>query len=231
MLLHKAVINALSVAIGDADSRYGLSGIHIDADGVAIATDGSVMLYAREPATIPADEYPSKPTPNTAPADAAAKVAGQTVPIAALTQAAKHCRGVQSISALDHVAVTPNDTGIRVVSVDRDWAVNDQHVEPVAGTFPTWDRVLPKGKTTMSVRLSARILADLCKAAKSVGGRDASIVFKFTDEGKATKKGKEATKSGSGTQEAPQYHDGIALELSSVDGHEVLGVVMPMKLD
>ncbi len=217
MLLHKAVINALSVAIGDADSRYGLSGIHIDADGVAIATDGSVMLYAREPATIPADEYPSKPTPNTAPIDAGGKVAGQTVPIGALLQAAKHCRGVQSIGALDHVAITPNDTGIRVVAVDRDFAVSDQHVAPVDGTFPAWDRVLPKGKTTMTVRISARILADLAKAAKYVGGKAASINFEFTDEGNS--------------EPEKGYSDGIALTLFSVDGHDVAGVVIPMRKD
>lgn len=217
MLLHKSIIQALTVATAD-DSRYALAGIHVDPDGTAIATDGHMMLYARKPATTPAEEYPSTPSTSTAPIDAAGNVGGHTIPIDALTQAAKHVRTRQPMSAYDHVAVTPNDTGIRVVAIDKSGAVSDQHVDPLDGTFPAWDRVLPKHKPTMRVRFSARILADLAKAAKAVGGKgDASaVLFEFTDEGNA--------------EPAKGYADGVAITIASDDGLDLAGVVMPMRL-
>jgi hypothetical protein len=220
MLLHKAVIQALSVAVNEHDERYALGGIHIDPSGAAVATDGHIMLYARTPATIPVDEYPSNPTPDTAPIDAAGTVDGQTIPIGALAQAAKHIRGKQTLSACDHIAVTPNDTGLRVVAIDgrsagAGWDVSDQHVAPLEGRFPNWDQVIPKQTTTLTVRLSARILADLAKAAKAVGGHEPQVTFEFTDEGNGG--------AGAG------YIHGIKVKLASVDGHDVGGVVMPMR--
>lgn len=217
MLLHKSIIQALTVATAD-DSRYALAGIHVDPDGTAIATDGHMMLYTRKPATIPADDYPSTPSTSTAPIDAGGSVAGQTIPIDALTQAAKHVRTRQPMTAYDHVAVTPNDTGIRVVAIDKSGAVSDQHVDPLEGSFPQWDRVLPKGARTMRVRFSARILADLAKAAKAVGGKgDASaVLFEFTEEGN--------------TEPEKGYHDGVGVKIDSPDGLDIAGVIMPMRL-
>lgn len=216
MLLHKSVIAALTVAVNKNDSRYALGGIHIDADGVAVATDGHMLLYARKPASIPAEEYPSNPTPTTTPLEPGATIGGQTVPIDALTTAAKHIRGKQYISAYDHVAICPSNTSLRVVAINGPSAVSDQHVDPLEGPFPKWDRVLPTHTTTLTVRLSARILADLAKAAKAIGGKgDCAVTFEFTNEGNRD--------PGMG------YADGIRVTLDSVAGHDVGGVVMPLR--
>ncbi len=217
MLLHKSVIAALMVAVNKRDPRYALGGIHIDANGVAVATDGHMLLFARTPASIPAEDYPSNPTPTTTTIEPGATVGGQTIPIDALTAAAKHIHGKQLISALDHVAITPTDRGLRVVAIDgrSTWTVSDQHVNPLEGTFPKWDRVLPTHTTTLTVRLSARILADLAKAAKALGDREPSITFEFTDEGNADPEA--------------GYSHAIQVRLDSVDRHDVGGVVMPLR--
>jgi hypothetical protein len=222
MIIHKHVISALALVTAQDETRYGLGGIHIDEDGTAVATDGHMLLYAA-PSAMPAEEYPSRPGTSTAPIEASSSVAGQTIPIGALTQAAKHIKGRQSVPAYDHVAVTPNETGIRVVAIDgRSQAISDQQTAPVDGTFPVWRNVLPKGAPMLTVTLSARILADLAKAATIARGSgkaaavSPAVRFTFTAAGNKTpEKG---------------YNAVIGVELvgGDVAAHEIAGVVMPI---
>lgn len=182
MLLSKHAIETAAVFAGDHDARMILNGIHLEADGQLVATDGH-LLGIISPAVMPASEYPAFPG---RPAEEPA-LEPCTIPADELLKASKAVpkpRRFNSFPILQHVYVNTaasNPNGSATFHTTDLETVQTITAKKLEGKFPTYQQVIPKTEPVYRVCLDAVLLERVAKAAKKLkaGKTPAPIELEF----------------------------------------------------
>ena len=182
-LIDKAALSVVAAAAKD-DARPALAGVLVG-NGKAVCADGLRLLAV----DLPGPPYPDRPP--------------VLVPAKALEAAVK---GI-GLKGDDCASVTADGAGGAVVAAVRG-GVGQMTVPVIDATFPDWECVVPRGEPVARFAVSARLLADLCKALVAFGA------------------------DGDCVEVVVRGHD-RAVTLRGVrkrDGREALAVLMPMTL-
>jgi DNA polymerase III sliding clamp (beta) subunit (PCNA family) len=167
MLVHRS-ITAIGVACDPESTRYSLGGIHFERDAQgqphAVATDGRRLIHATWPE--PIADFPNTECGNPAPvADFAA-----IIPVDALTGVARKSKILAKVlrtrPALNHLVIDETTAnGSVTIGATNGVDVVTERAGCIEGRFPKWRDVFPgTGRKTATIRLDARLLAEVCTA-------------------------------------------------------------------
>jgi DNA polymerase III sliding clamp (beta) subunit (PCNA family) len=167
MIVRKEMLQAVLPATTDDDSRYFLRAILIEPDGRCLATDGHILLVARDEHPEPDADFPSV---DAAPFHGSPEK-GVLLPTTSAQSLLKTIPKKSTIPILHGVQISTNgEKGCTVVATDLQ-SINTVHVQENGkdGTFPNYKNVIPPAdRPCISVCLSLQVLKDLIKSAEAV---------------------------------------------------------------
>jgi hypothetical protein len=256
VIIRREVLKAVLPATTADDTRYMLNGVQIRPDGAVVATDGHVLLIARDSHPQPDEEFPSG---GTLPAFTGNPAAPIVVARDLINKLIAAMPKKSSIPILGSVQVSANGDGGAVVSAKDLQVPCTVHVpkETDGRQFPPYDRVLPADdRPELRVCLAVNVLEALIKAAKAVQGGEklstgGTITFALPTEpqhqGKRPAKHEyEESPDYAGGKDCPCKHCGkisrehtepdgavlgtIGITINTKNGITVHGVAMPCRL-
>lgn len=178
-LLNKGHASVLK-AVSTDETRYMLNGVHLEEtkQGLkAVATDGKILAIVEDvSAAIKVEDFPA----NVMPKDAENSAKSATVPTEAIESIIKALpknkrygppvlQSVAVIMGSKHTTLGVTDLESPTVKV----ATN------IEGVFPNHERVIPKGKPTLTIKFAPGLMIRACQIANSFG-LDA-MKLEFTD--------------------------------------------------
>lgn len=182
MIISKIALAVAQLASTTDDTRYSLNGVLVEPDGTVVATDGRMMLLAKDTATPDDAEFPIVP----AAPYLANPAKGVLVPVAVVTAMIATMPKKTTLPILQSVqlsTVADRPESVTVSATDLT-APRTAMIDLADGrTFPTYTRVIPPtDRPEIRVCLDVAFLERLCKAAKlaqsgRANGRDISITF------------------------------------------------------
>jgi hypothetical protein len=227
MIIRRELLAAALSAVSPSDTRYALGSIQIEPSGRVSATDGHVLITAKQYAPSPDADFPNvtgapyhgdPSDPVLLPSDLAARLIKatpkkSTIPILQCVQVARN--------GSDHTAtITATDLQIPTIA-------NVQTTKhPEGRAFPAIDQVLKQSSdaTFITVALAVDVLETMIKAAKAISGGKAtpSIQFQIPTHNASLTEGKSvAGKTVCGS---------IPFTVHGVDEIQVSGVAMPVRV-
>ena len=228
MIIRRETLLAVLPATCEDKGRYYLQAIQVEPDGSIVATDGHILLVAKESGRFPDSEFPTKEPLPTYNGDATVPVMLTTELVAKLIGAMPKKARIPILAACQ---VGQNGAGTFAAATDLETAIV-KHLDPPGeyNRFPDWKRVMPAAdRPALHLSLAVEVLEDLIKAAKAIGGRDKgqTITFHIPTEHKYHGKvpGPEDPKDRASNG---KIEDGIRIEFRG-SGITVEGVAMPCR--
>ena len=222
MLLNKPSIDAVAQFAGHDDARYMLTGIHLEASGNLIATDGHMLGIVTPGEPLPDADFPSvgqstgeQPAlmPCTLALDGLMQVS-KAIPKKSIQPIIKH-------ALLDHTATNANGKAVfYVTDLDNPQIVN---VAKLDGTFPNYAAVIPKDPPVYRIVFDAQLLKRLAVAALTLGKDDkqtTALELEFTASGLQGMKATSTNKDG-------QILTAVVMPLKGTRPKEEYGLLVP----
>lgn len=171
MLIKRQVLSAVLPATTIEDTRYYLTGIQILPDGRCVATDGHILLVAKDEHQQDDKEFPSKGMPEFLRSPTEPVVVGRE--IVAKLIAAMPKRGC--IPILEYAQLGTSEGGAVICATDLTAACVVELPADEQQQFLDYARVLPKkDRPELTVHLAVEILEKIIKAAKAIQGSSRS---------------------------------------------------------
>lgn len=170
MIIRRETIKAVIPATSHDDTRYFLTAVQIEPDGTVVATNGHVLLTAKDRSAFVDADFPQTARTSTQPVPSPDK------PVLLKAETAERLIGAMPkrspIPILQAVQIAQDDKGAYAVATDLQIPVTvdlEFPGENDAGQFPSWRRVMPKDdQPYAAVKLGVPVLEALIKAAKAV---------------------------------------------------------------
>jgi len=189
MLLNKKSLDCISTFASNDSARYILNGVHIEASGNLIATDGHILGILTPGDSLEEKDFPAigrsaGDVPALVPCTLAIdgiKALSKAIPTKSLLPIVKH-------ALLDHAASNVNGKAVfHVTDLDNPQVVN---VAKVDGKFPNYVAVIPTADPVYRIVFDAELLKRLAAAALTLGKDDktTAIELEFTASGLAAMK-------------------------------------------
>lgn len=168
MIIRRELLRAVLPATGPDDRGYALDTIQIRPDGACVATNGHVLLIAREQSPFADKDFPTKDLPTFSGNPAAPILVSQSAVEKLIAAMPKR----STIPILGCVQVTTNGDGAVVSATDLEVPCSVHVAADAPQRFPEYERVIPTERPVLTVHLSVYVLEALIKAAKVLqGGR------------------------------------------------------------
>lgn len=232
MIIRRETLKAVLSATTANETRYNLDAVQIQLDGSVVATDGHVLLVAKEHDPHKDEDFPVKDItefkgspdkPVLLPRSLAEKL------IAALPKRS-------AVPILDAVQVsTDGEAGSVISATDLEVPYVVRLPKDDNGQrFPAYAHILPAAdRPALTVRLAVNVLQAVIKAATAVQGRKTTtggvITFQIP-----TAPEHQGRKPGTGVDDVPREPDGIVIAGIGVqtkgDEVDVTGVIMPCRV-
>lgn len=177
MIIRRQALQAVLPAVNADDATHRTDKIEIRPDGTVTATDGHILLSAREATPFPDEDFPVKDIPARHGNPAEPVTISKTIAERLIKGTAKK----PTIPILQAIQLSQNGEGAFLAATDLE-SPTVIRVTPAAGqvgTFPVWERILPKAEG-LKVTISAEVLAALAKAITTVTARNYSGTPKVT---------------------------------------------------
>jgi len=203
MLLNRTNLELADFASKD-ETRPALRSVHVG-KGYTEATDGHAMMRV----TIP--EVDSLAFPSIEGMDCTSNGKEALIPVDAAKMMAKAIPRKSTLPIIQHLAWDARDstdTELKFAVTDLD-TVQRFNPRPIEGPYPTVDNVIPKDNRVFQIGVNAAILA---KALAFIGKHSSSV-------------DKQVRLTFYGPSKA------IRLDAKSEDGQEIVGLVMPLRMD
>lgn len=225
MIVRKKTLQAVLPATTSDDSRYFLKAILVEPDGSCVATDGHILLLARDPHPEPDADYPSKGVPEFKGSPEVGVMLPRDVAEGLIKAMPKGKR--QTMPILNSVQISSNgDEGFTVVATDLD-SVRTGHIQANGKdqTFPNYERVMvPADRPHLKLCLSTAVLKALIKSVEAVDtSKPQTITLEIPTEDQY--QGKAVSKAGQ-----PDGHIASAIRVTFGTSIKVEGVVMPCRV-
>ena len=184
MLLNKNSLDCISTFASSDPTRCMLQGVHVEASGNLIATDGHI-LGILTPSDSPEDkDFPAiGQSPGEVPALVPCTLAIDGVKALAKAIPAKARLPILKHALLDHTATNANGKAVfHVTDLDNHQVIN---VAKLDGTFPNYVAVMPKEPPVYRIVFNAELLKRLAMAALTLGKdqRETAIELEFSASG------------------------------------------------
>lgn len=185
MLINKKSLDCISTFASTDPARYMLQGVHLEASGNLVATDGHILGILTpgdrlEEKDFPAIGQSTGDVPALAPCTLAidgVKALAKAIPTKARLPIVKH-------ALLDHTATNANGKAVfHVTDLDNPQVLN---VAKMDGTYPNYVAVIPKDEPVYRIVFDAELLKRLAHAALTLGKDDkktTAIELEFTASG------------------------------------------------
>lgn len=167
MIIRRETLKACLVATDEHETKYNLAAVQIQPDGRVVATDGHLLLVAKEKEPFPDEDFPSKDLPAFTGSPKGPVVLPKTL---ALKLIAAMPKGAP-IPILGAVQVGMNGKSPYAVATDLETPLVATLPDPKEARFPEhWPKVLPKAKRPhLTVIFTGKMLQQLVKAAAAIG--------------------------------------------------------------
>lgn len=233
MIIRRETLQAVLPATSDDPSRYVLNAISVEPDGTVVATDGHLLLCAKERRPMDDADFPTRDLPAyKANADKPISLAVDLVRklIGAMPKATK-----RALPVLQTIQLAQSETGTYVAATDLETVMVKQLDLAEQPIFPKWQQVqVPKDRPALKVVLAVALLEDLIKAAKAAGmpggGRQLqTITFYVPTEAKYQGTLRQPSDTGVKGKPDRQIMHGLRIEFQGSDV-DVEGVAMPCRV-
>ena len=184
MLFNKKSLDCIAVFASTDDARYMLHGIHVEASGNLVATDGHMLGILTQGDSFEESDFPSVgQTEGAQPpfAPCTLDMAGMKALTKALPK--KSRLPILDYALLDHTASNENGKAVfHVTDCDNPQRIN---VAKMDGNFPNYHAVMPKDEPVYRIVFDAELLERLAKAAKILckGKGQVPVEMAFTASG------------------------------------------------
>jgi len=184
MLLNKKSLDCISTFAGKDDARYMLNGVHIEASGNLIATDGHILGILTPGDSLDEKDFPAiGQSAGDVPALRPCTLAIDGIKALAKAIPTKSCLPIVKHALLDHTATNANGKAVfHVTDLDNPQVVN---VAKLDGTFPNYVAVMPKDPPVYRIVFDAELLKRVATAALTLGKdqKMTAIELEFTASG------------------------------------------------
>lgn len=234
MLIRREALAAALVACTDDDSRYFLNSIAIDPDGRVLATDGHILLIAKDDAVLPDEDFPfvGPEVDGIRTSLFHGNAAGQVlIPAELAKRLIAGTPKKSSIPVLSCVQIGQNGSATTVTAASTDLTVPTIvtiNQAETAGKFPNVDRVVPKvgpERPTVRVILSVEVLENLIKATKAANGKTKDLQTIAFD----VPIGRNDRETDKQTGKPGVVDTAIAFDASAAGDVHLSGVIMPCR--
>ena len=221
MLLNKKSLDCISAFASSDPTRYMLQGVHIEASGNMIATDGHILGILTPGDSLEEKDFPSigqsaGDVPALVPCTLAIdgiKALSRAIPTKSRMPIVKH-------ALLDHTATNANGKAVfHVTDLENPQVVN---VAKLDGTFPNYVAVMPKDPTVYRIVFDAELLKRVATAALTLGKdqKETAIELEFTASGLSAMKATTTNKDG-------QTLTAVVMPLRGSRPREEYGLLVP----
>jgi hypothetical protein len=173
MIIRREVLKAVLSTTGPDERGYALNSIQIRPDGACVATDGHLLLIARESDPMPDSDFPSG-SPDGSGVLPAFKGNPETPIVIGRSHVEKLIAAMPKrsvIPILNSVQVSTNGEGGAVLSATDLQVPCSVHVAPdPTQRFPEYEKLIPTDRPELTVYLPVHVLESLIKAAKVLQG-------------------------------------------------------------
>lgn len=232
MLLRRELLKTALLATTNDETRYVLSAVQVQPDGSVRATDGHILVYARDPHPQEDADFPTvagaqpitaPSAPVLLPADLAKRLlAGMpkksTVPVLGCVQ----------------LGTVNGGGGVQAVSTDLSVPVIADLTAAQALQFPSTDRVMVtdgQRPAVIKLCLSAEMLTRLAQIAREAGRAKGTNVVALEIPTDPVYQGKRWEGDGDATAQVPNGNLESAVRFTCGTEVTVEGVVMPCRID
>lgn len=186
MLLNKNSLDCISMFASSDPARHMLQGVHIEASGNLVATDGHILGLLTPGDRLEERDFPAiGQSTGEIPALTPCTLAIDGVKALAKAIPAKARRPILKHALLDHTATNANRKAVfHVTGLDNPQVIN---VAKLDGTFPNYVAVMPKEPPVYRIVFNAELLKRLAMAALTLGKdqRETAIELEFSASGSA----------------------------------------------
>jgi hypothetical protein len=166
MIIRREALKACLVATDAHETRYNLDAVQVLPDGRLVATDGHLLLVARDKEPMKDEDFPSKDVP-------AFKGSPKTpvaLPKAVVLKLIAAMPKGGTIPILGATQVGTNGNGAYAVATDLETPL--VATLPAPDAFPDWPKVVPPAnRKHLTLILTGTMLQQLAKAAAAVNGK------------------------------------------------------------
>jgi hypothetical protein len=204
MLINKAIL-ALARLCPEEESRWTLGSISVENDSATVTNGHYLVNVSSGPRAHDENDFPTEPPVEHAKLASSAVLVAKTAALGALK--AIKAAGKKLYPILQHAALTSD--GQLIVNT---LGSAQTFKSAVSGTFPNWRAVIPQGKPTAQIAVSAeylRLLADYVTdhcAAEPRGTAAIRLTIYATDSA-------------------------MRFDARTTDGQDVMAILMPLRMD
>lgn len=225
MLLNKKSLDCISTFASADPTRRMLQGVHLEASGNLIATDGHVLGILTPGDSLSDEDFPAiGQSSGEVPALLPCTLALDGVKALAKAIPTKACLPIVKHALLDHTATNAKGKAVfHVTDLENPQVIQ---VAKLDGTFPNYLAVIPKDPPVYRIIFNAELLKRLAQAALTLGKdqKETAIELEFSASGLTAMKARSTNNHG-------QTLTAVVMPYKGARPREEYGLLVPAAIE